>query len=35
MTAPSAMILGVSGLDLTHAERAFLRDADPWGFILF
>lgn len=33
MTA--AAILGVEGLALAPRERAFLRDADPWGFILF
>lgn len=31
----SATILGVEGLALSPGERAFLRDADPWGFILF
>lgn len=30
-----AVILGCSGLDLTADERAFFRDADPLGFILF
>lgn len=30
-----ATILGVEGLTLGADERAFLRDADPWGFILF
>lgn len=30
-----ATILGVEGLELGRDERAFLRDADPWGFILF
>lgn len=30
-----ATILGVEGLALSPDERAFLRDADPWGFILF
>lgn len=30
-----ATILGVEGLVLSPDERAFLRDADPWGFILF
>lgn len=30
-----AAIFGVSGPALTLAERAFLRDADPFGFILF
>lgn len=35
--APShgATILGVEGLALGPDERAFFRDADPWGFILF
>jgi beta-N-acetylhexosaminidase len=28
-------ILGLSGLTLTAAERAFFREADPAGFILF
>lgn len=28
-------ILGLSGLALTDAERALIRDADPAGFILF
>src|SRR5437763_7037530 len=30
-----AFIIGLAGLTLTPAERAFLRDADPWGMILF
>ena len=30
-----AVIYGVAGLTLTKGEAAFLRDADPWGFILF
>lgn len=30
-----ATILGVEGLTLGADERAFLREADPWGFILF
>lgn len=34
-SAPGATILGVEGLALSPDERAFLRDADPWGFILF
>lgn len=34
MTA-RALITDVGGLTLTHAERAFLREADPWGLILF
>jgi beta-N-acetylhexosaminidase len=33
--APRAAILGCSGPVLEQDERAFLRDADPWGFILF
>lgn len=35
MTAPSACVLGCAGPTLDPAEAAFLRDADPWGFILF
>lgn len=31
----SAAIYGVSGEVLTPGEKAFLRDANPWGFILF
>jgi beta-N-acetylhexosaminidase len=31
----SALILGCAGLSLTPDEKAFYRDADPWGFILF
>jgi beta-N-acetylhexosaminidase len=31
----TAAIYGLSGLELTPEERAFFRDADPWGFILF
>jgi beta-N-acetylhexosaminidase len=34
MTA-RAFIAGVAGTVLSHAERSFLRDADPWGYILF
>jgi beta-N-acetylhexosaminidase len=30
-----AFITGVSGLELTLAEREFIRIAQPWGFILF
>ncbi len=33
--ATRAFITGVSGLALTAQERDFLRDAQPWGFILF
>ena len=32
---PLSAILGVEGLSLNAWERGFLRDADPWGFILF
>ena len=34
MTA-RAFITGVSGFTLTANERSFLREAEPWGFILF
>jgi len=34
MTA-RAFITGVSGFTLTANERSFLREAKPWGFILF
>jgi beta-N-acetylhexosaminidase len=30
-----AAIYGLSGPELTGDERAFFRDADPAGFILF
>ena len=30
-----AFITGLAGPALTEGERAFLREADPWGFILF
>jgi beta-N-acetylhexosaminidase len=33
--APRAFIAGLSGLTLTNEERTFLREADPWGAILF
>lgn len=33
--APTAAILGCSGPGLGPDERAFFRQADPWGFILF
>src|SRR5689334_7653063 len=33
--AVSAIVLGCSGPSLTDDERAFFRDVDPWGFILF
>ena len=32
---PKALILGLSGLNFTADERAFFREADPWGLILF
>ena len=35
MTQAAAFIAGTSGLSLTAAERAFLKDARPWGLILF
>jgi beta-N-acetylhexosaminidase len=33
--APRAFITGLSGFSLTAEERAFLREAPPWGLILF
>ncbi len=33
--APRAFICGLSGTELTSEERAFLREAAPWGVILF
>lgn len=33
--APKAAILDADGLSLSVEEKAFFRDADPWGFILF
>jgi beta-N-acetylhexosaminidase len=35
MTGISAFIAGIAGLTLSAEERAFLREARPWGFILF
>ena len=32
---PRAFVAGCAGPELTDAERAFFRDADPLGFILF
>jgi len=32
---PRAFITGVAGLVLAADERAFLRESQPWGFILF
>lgn len=34
-SVPGACILGCTGLTLSPRERAFFREADPWGFILF
>lgn len=31
----TAAIYGLEGLTLSGEEKAFFRDADPWGFILF
>src|SRR5258707_10125149 len=35
MSPPRAAIFGCTGPDLTADERAFFREADPLGFILF
>ncbi|MGF1553956.1 MAG: beta-N-acetylhexosaminidase [Paracoccaceae bacterium] len=35
MAAPAALIVGLRGPTLTAGERAFLREAEPWGLILF
>ena len=35
MGAPRAVLFGCAGPDLAPDERAFFRDADPLGFILF
>ncbi len=35
MSESQAVILGAGGLELTVEERAFYRDQQPWGFILF
>ncbi|MFZ5616064.1 MAG: beta-hexosaminidase, partial [Pseudomonadota bacterium] len=32
---PSAVIFDCEGARPTAEEKAFFRDADPWGFILF
>lgn len=32
---PLATIFGLSGPKLSSGEKAFFRDANPWGFILF
>lgn len=33
--APRAFITGLAGLELAASERAFVREARPWGLILF
>lgn len=33
--AVRAFITGLAGTTLTSAERAFLREREPWGFIIF
>src|SRR5579864_9330122 len=33
--AARAFITGLSGLKITASERAFLREARPWGLIIF
>ena len=35
MTAPLSCIVGLSGQRLKKSESLFLRDANPWGVILF
>jgi len=35
VTQTSAAIYGLSGTSLSAGQRAFFRDASPWGFILF
>lgn len=35
MAAPLSCIIGLSGLRLKKSESVFLRDANPWGVILF
>ncbi len=30
-----AFVTGLAGTEITDQERAFLREADPWGVILF
>ena len=35
MPAPLSCIIGLSGKRLTKSESVFLRDANPWGVILF
>lgn len=33
--AARAFIIGLAGLTISAAERSFLRDAEPWGLIIF
>ena len=33
--AIQSVIFGCSGHALSKSERAFFRDVNPWGFILF
>ena len=33
--AVRAFITGLAGLSISADERAFLREAQPWGLILF
>jgi beta-N-acetylhexosaminidase len=35
MTAPLSCIIGLTGTRLSKSESLFLRDANPWGVILF
>ena len=35
MSAPLSCIIGLSGQRLSKSESVFLRDANPWGVILF
>lgn len=32
---PRAFITGIAGTELSHDERNFIREANPWGLILF
>jgi beta-N-acetylhexosaminidase len=33
--AARAFIIGLAGLEITAGERAFIREAQPWGLIIF
>ena len=33
--AVRAFITGLAGTTVTPAERSFLREREPWGFIIF